>query len=177
MESSVSKPRAVISTNGDVIITTGSSTILFVPRTHVPDLLEARPQSTAIFIDDVGAAAVATFLAAGATFDAATTQSSPGEIESVTIRFSLPNGLVCIWTSDDALAANRSRLKSLGIDLAVTNTSINWERKHAGLIGEMIAAVPRTLPQLISLQHLDRARLAKLVRDAEACGAEEANNE
>lgn len=178
MDSPASQPRAVVSNDGDVLIIPGSaSPILFIPRSHVRDLLEARPQSAAILIDDVGAAAVATFLAAGATFDAATNHTASDEIESVTIRFTLPNGLVCIWTSDEAVADNRSRLKSLGIDLAVTNTAINWERKHAGLIGEMISAVPQALPQLVSLRHFDPATLAKLVRDAETSGTEEASNE
>ncbi len=179
MDSSVSNPRAVISSNNDVLIIPGfaASPILFVPRNHVPDLLEARPHSAAVLIDDVGAAAVATFLAAGATFDAATNYATSGEIDSATIRFSLPNGLVCIWTSDETLAENRSRLKSLGIDLAVTNSSVTWERRHARLIGEMISNVSSVPPQYISLLHLDPELLAQLVREAHTSNDEGSTNE
>ena len=167
MDSSVINPRAVVSTNGDVLIVPGSAgPILFIPRTHVGDLLEGRPRAAAVLIDNIGAAAVATFLAAGAMFDAAATHAGSGEIESVTIRFTLPNGLVCVWTTDDALADDRARLKSLGIQLAVTNSSVNWERKHAGLIGEVISAVAPVPPQFASLQQFNPEQLTKLVRRA-----------
>ncbi len=82
------------------------------------------------------------------------------------IRFALPNDVVCVWTSDDVFAADRPRLRSLSIDLAVTNSAINWERRHASLIGEMISDVPSVPPQFVSLQHLDPEQLARLVREA-----------
>lgn len=167
MISPYSQPRVAVSNDGDILIIQGSpNPIIFFPRTHVADLLEGLARATAVIICDVGAAAIETFLAAEASFQATTRISATAEVESVTIQLTLPNGLVCAWTSDDALAANETRLKALGIDLAVTDTVVNWHGQHAELIGEVTSNVPSVPPQFVCLQQIQSNRLAELVRDA-----------
>jgi hypothetical protein len=167
MNTDQSVPRIAVSTDGDVLVIQGQGIpVLFIPQPYVPELLGTPSTATAAVITDVGAAAIETVLAAGATYQSSTTIDG-ASIVSVTLLFTLPNALVVAYSNDDALlAASREQLKALGIDLLVSDRSIEWLRRHTRLVGEIVARVPSVPPQLTRLSQFESARLADLVRPA-----------
>ncbi len=160
------KPRVAVTNDGDVLIQGSGIPVLFIPRTHVPDLLAASEKTVAVIITDVGAAAIETVLAANATVKATTIMNATGAIESVTLKFLLPNGLVVAYTTDDNLASDRERIKALGIDLIVTDTTVDWSRHHAPFLGSVIAKIPTVPPQIAGFHQLGQQYLSEFVRDA-----------
>ena len=149
MYSSVFQTQVAISTDGDLLIIQGpTQPALFVPRQFVEAFLTDPATSPAVLIVDVGLAAIRAVVAAKATFDAATHLSDAGLIQSVTLRFRLPNGLVVGFTTDEVLASDPARITALGIDLIVTNEAIDWQRQHTAFIGHVIGSVATVPPQL-----------------------------
>jgi hypothetical protein len=167
MTNQPTKPHVALSKDGDVLIIQGPGIpVLFISRAYVPALLKAPESATAILISDFGAAAIETMLAGNASFEATTVESSPGVIQSAILQFKLQNGLVVAYTTDDILASSRGALNALGIDFAVTDTAIEWDRKYAQLVGEVICHLPTIPPQIAGLHQFDPHCLANLVRDA-----------
>ena len=165
MNKQPSQTHVAVSKDGDILIIQGSGIpILFVPRTHVSALLETPETASAIIITDVGAAAIETMLAGNAVFEATTQENASSEIKSVILRFRLPNGLVVAYATDDALPSCRASLRALGIDIAVTDTALNWAREHAQLVGDVIARMPTVPPQITGLAQFEPHRLAEIVR-------------
>lgn len=167
MYCSTSQPQVAASKGGDLLILQGpAQPALFVPHAQVTSLLENPESVTAIMIVDVGVAAVRTVLAAGANFDATVIYDEMHRIRSVTLRFSLPNGLVVGYTTDDALAADSDKLRQLGIDLVVTDTAIDWQRRHTKLVGQVIAAVSAEPVQVVGISTAAHRQLVPLIRAA-----------
>jgi hypothetical protein len=166
MKNIQSKTHVAISKEGDVLIQGPGCPVLFFARSQVPALLSTPETATALVIVDVGAAAVETVLAAGADFEATIVENESSVISSAVLKFRLPNGLVVGYITDEAIANSRERLAQLGVDLAVTDNSVNWERQQATLIGEIISSVPKVPPQVAGLHRFNAQRLAQLVRDA-----------
>ncbi len=167
MSTDTSKPRVAVSNDGDVLIIQGPGIpVLFIPRAHVAALLTSPAAAVALIVTDIGAAAIETVLAANATFEASTIIATSGAIESVTLKFLLPNGLLVAYTTDEDLASDRERTKALGLAFVVTNTSVDWDRKHARLLGSLIAKVPTMPPQITGFHQLAHQYLSQLVREA-----------
>jgi hypothetical protein len=167
----MNKPQTVkyvaISNDGDVlIIQEPGCPVLFFARSQVPALLSIPETANALVVVDVGAAAIETVIAAKATFEATTVENESSVIVSAVLRFRLPNGLLVAYVTDEALANNCERLKALGIDLAVTDVSVNWDRTQAPLIGNIISCLPQVPPQVVGLHQFNGQHLAQLVRDA-----------
>lgn len=163
-----SKTHVAVSKEGDVLILEpgSNSPVLFLAQNQVPALLSAPETASALVIVDVGAAAIATVLAAGAAFEATIVETESSAIASAVLKFRLPNGLVVAYVSDEAVANSHERLKALGVDLAVTDGSVNWDRQQAKLIGEIISSVPKMPAQIAGLYQLNAQHLAQLVREA-----------
>lgn len=151
MSSPISKPiQIAVSKDGDLLVIQGSAKpALFVPRPLAESFQRDFSPTNAVLILDVGLAAVRTALAANASFVAHTQYSADGSIEAATLRFRFPNGLVLGYTTDETLASDTSRLRDLGIDLVVTNDTIDWQRRHSLLIGQVISAVAPVPPQVV----------------------------
>ena len=149
MYSSISHPQVAISTDGDLLIIQGpAQPALFIPRRFAESFLADPSASPAVLIVDVGLAAIRVVLSAEARFDADTRISETGQIQSVTLRFRMPNNLVVGFTTDEVLASDSARIQALGIDLIVTNEAIDWQRKHTAFVGQVIGSVATVPPQL-----------------------------
>lgn len=167
MYSPIAKPSVAVSTNGDLLIIQGpAQPALFVSHAQVATLLEHPDRATATMIVDVGVAAIRTVLATGATFDAIVDREESGCIRSVTLRFSLPNGLTVGYTNDDGLATDSDRLRGLGIDLVVTDSAIDWQRQHTQFVGQVISAVSTTPTQVVGFSPVAHRELAPIICEA-----------
>jgi hypothetical protein len=177
MKNIQSKTRVAVSKEGDVLILEpgSNSPVLFFAQSQVPALLFTPETASALVIIDVGAAAIATVLAAGAAFEAKIVETESSAIASAVLKFRLPNGLVVAYVSDEAVANSCEQLKELGVDLAVTGNSVNWDRQQAKLIGEIISSIPKMPAQVAGLHQLNAQHLAQLVREAFATQAKQIN--
>ena len=129
--------------------------------------LQSKPESAnALVITDVGAAAIETMVAAQATFEATTLENDSLIILSAVLKFRLPNGLVVAYVTDDKLAENRTARQLLGIDLAVTDYSLTWNRTHVEFIGSVVANMAKHPIQLGTLGSYAPAHISELVRQA-----------
>lgn len=151
--------QVAVSIGGDLLIIQGPvQPALFIPRRFVESFLDDPSTSPAVLIVDVGLATIRAVLAAEAAFDADTRISETGQIQSVTLRFRMPNNLVVGFTTDEVLASDSSRIQALGIDLIVTNEAIDWQRQHTAFVGQVIGSVATVPPQMggiISAQSRD----------------------
>ena len=144
-----SQPQVAVSKGGDLLVLQGSAhPALFIPRQFAESFLADPSASPAVLIVDVGLAAIRVVLSAEARFDADTRISETGQIQSVTLRFRMPNNLVVGFTTDEVLASDSARIQALGIDLIVTNEAIDWQRKHTAFVGQVIGSVATVPPQL-----------------------------
>jgi hypothetical protein len=166
MQKNLSIPHVSVSKTGDVLIQGTGNRVLFFPQAQVAKLLESPELATAILITDVGAAAIATLLAGNASFDVMTLTTAQSTIESVVLRFVLPNGLTVAYTTDEDVFNHRTELQAQGVDLIVTANEVDWNRRHAPFLGEVISNMSPTLPQIAMLQYFDPKYLAELVSEA-----------
>jgi hypothetical protein len=166
MDKSQSEERVVITDDKDALVLRGSNDpILFIAATHVASL--ASPERVpALFITDVGAAAIRSVIAADATIKSSVKLTPDGAIAAATLLCMLPNGLVVAYTTDEALAADRHTIKSLGIDLLVTDSSVDWPRRHTALVSAIVGNTAAVPPQVTSLRDFDWHEIARVVLEA-----------